>query len=115
MSSAIAVYQVLSFPGPCLFCTIQKVGKFHATHAIMSIYNYLASSFFPDACSCMLFKQCNQTNLDQLQPVAQVIPLKNSHNFKPILRRNGPELHELMLCFLFACLHMLFLCVDAYF
>ena len=48
MSNAIAVYQVLSFPGPCLFCTIQKVGNFHATHAIMSIYNYLASSFFPD-------------------------------------------------------------------
>ena len=48
MSSAIAVYQVLSFPGPRLFCTIQKVGNFHATHAIMSIYNYLASSFFPD-------------------------------------------------------------------
>ena len=44
----MAVYQVLSFPGPHLFCTIQKVGNFHATHAIMSIYNYLASSFFPD-------------------------------------------------------------------
>ena len=44
----MAVYQVLSFPGPRLFCTIQKVGNFHATHAIMSIYNYLASSFFPD-------------------------------------------------------------------
>ena len=42
----MAVYQVLSFPGPRLFCTIQKVGNFHATHAIMSIYNYLASSFF---------------------------------------------------------------------
>ena len=23
-------------------------------------------------CSCMLFKQCNQTNLDQLQPVSKV-------------------------------------------
>ena len=34
-------------------------------------------------CSCMLFKQCNRTNLNRLQPVAHVILLRNAHILCP--------------------------------
>ena len=41
-------YKCLSISRLCLWGTTQRVGNFHATHAMVVILVYLANFFFPD-------------------------------------------------------------------